>query len=179
MSTGSTRRLVVTGHDRDNRSRVASDTAVANTDMPGTPGFEGSVLWGADEVLAYPDEGDVPAFAGYFPPVGGARLVEVYMPPRAVFAEPSAGDVEAMREGLPGLAETMAKGRPGMHRTATTDFVIVMEGRCTLQLDAEDVVLEAGDVLVENGTIHAWSNPFDQPCRFIASIVGARHDLCA
>ena len=31
-------------------------------------------------------------------------------------------------------------------------------------MDKEDVVLKAGDVLVQCGTNHAWSNRSDKPC---------------
>ena len=178
MAQNLARRLVVSGHDAAGRSRIVSDQVVGGEEMPGTPGFHGSVLWGADREMHYPDDGRMPDFTEYFPPRGGTRLVELYLPPHAVFREQDPSGADAMKEALPGLAETMAEGRPGMHRTATMDFVIIVEGRCLLQLDTEEVELRAGDVLVESGTMHAWANPFDEPCRFIAAIVGAKNDLC-
>ena len=45
-----------------------------------------------------------------------------------------------------------------MHRTETIDYAIVLEGEITMVMDKEDVVLRAGDVLVQCGTNHAWSN---------------------
>lgn len=172
------RRMVVTGHDKDGRSRVASDTVVAGAELPGSPGFHGSTLWGSDTEMHYPDQGQKPKFTEYFPPRNGTRLVEIFMPAGATFTQSDTIDTEALTQAAPGLAETLSSDQPGMHRTATMDFVVILEGRCMLQLDIETVELNAGDVLIESGTMHAWSNPFDAPCKFIAAIVGAQNELC-
>jgi quercetin dioxygenase-like cupin family protein len=62
-------------------------------------------------------------------------------------------------------ASTYGRGgrHPLMHRTETIDYAIVLEGEITMVLDTEDVVLRAGDVLVQCGTNHAWSNRSDKP----------------
>jgi len=51
-----------------------------------------------------------------------------------------------------------------MHRTETLDYAIILEGEMTMVLDEEDVVLKAGDVVVQCGTAHAWSNRSNAPC---------------
>ena len=63
-------------------------------------------------------------------------------------------------------AATFGKGgrHPLMHRTESIDYAIVLEGEITMVMDKEDVVLKAGDVLVQCGTNHAWSNRSDKPC---------------
>ena len=38
------------------------------------------------------------------------------------------------------------------------------------------VTLEPGDTVVQNGTRHAWRNPFDEPATFVVVLVGAHHD---
>jgi hypothetical protein len=40
---------------------------------------------------------------------------------------------------------------PGMHRTATLDYIVVLSGRVTLLLDDEDINLESFDVVVQRG----------------------------
>ena len=50
-----------------------------------------------------------------------------------------------------------------MHRTETIDYAIVLAGEITMLLDDEDVVLKAGDILVQCGTNHAWSNRSNEP----------------
>jgi len=48
--------------------------------------------------------------------------------------------------------------RTVMHRTRTLDYVVVIEGELVLLLDDSEVVLKAGDVVVQRGTDHAWEN---------------------
>lgn len=44
----------------------------------------------------------------------------------------------------------------GMHRTDTVDCDVVIAGSITLGLEAEEVVLSAGDLVVIPGQAHAW-----------------------
>ena len=61
--------------------------------------------------------------------------------------------------GLAENAEHTIPGRhPLMHRTASVDYGIVLEGEIVLLLDDEEVALKAGDVVVQRGSIHAWTN---------------------
>lgn len=48
--------------------------------------------------------------------------------------------------------------RTFMHRTRTLDYVVVIEGELVLILDDSEVILKAGDVVVQRGTDHAWEN---------------------
>lgn len=49
--------------------------------------------------------------------------------------------------------------RTPMHRTATIDYAIVIEGEIVLILDdGKEVVLKPGEVVVQRGTDHAWEN---------------------
>jgi quercetin dioxygenase-like cupin family protein len=59
--------------------------------------------------------------------------------------------------------------RPPMRRSRTLDFCLVLEGEITLVLDLEEVQLRAGDVVVQRGTRHAWSNRSARPCRIAIS----------
>ncbi len=52
-----------------------------------------------------------------------------------------------------------------MHRTETIDYAIVLSGEIYLLLDAQDVLVRVGDVVVQCGTNHAWSNRSDKPCK--------------
>ena len=45
-----------------------------------------------------------------------------------------------------------------MHRTETIDYAIVLSGEIVMLLDEGEVVLRAGDILVQCGTNHAWVN---------------------
>jgi quercetin dioxygenase-like cupin family protein len=77
-------------------------------------------------------------------------------------------------EKLPGLAQHLEVDHPGMHTTATIDFEVVLSGTVTLELDdGAKMSLGPGDTVVQNGTRHAWRNPFSEPCRMVVFLVGA------
>jgi mannose-6-phosphate isomerase-like protein (cupin superfamily) len=56
----------------------------------------------------------------------------------------------------------------GWHQTATVDFVLVLEGDLALQLDDGEVLLHPGDVVVQQGTNHAWHTRSEGPVRVLA-----------
>jgi uncharacterized cupin superfamily protein len=63
-----------------------------------------------------------------------------------------------------------------MHRTESIDYGIVLEGQIVLLLDDEEVVLEAGAVVVQRGTIHAWSNRTDRIARMLFVLTDGEFD---
>ena len=66
---------------------------------------------------------------------------------------------EYLRKGIPGLDAN------GFHRTGTLDFLVLLEGRLTLELDKGKAELRPGDVVVQRDTNHAWRNTGDGPAR--------------
>ena len=66
---------------------------------------------------------------------------------------------------------------PGMHRTETLDFIIVIEGRVQLILDKEERVLGPGDVVVQRATNHAWSCVGDTPALLVAVLIDRTDSL--
>jgi mannose-6-phosphate isomerase-like protein (cupin superfamily) len=90
--------------------------------------------------------------------------------------DPDAAMVE-IEEQLPGLAGFVEPDHPGMHTTPTVDYEFVVSGRVVLELDdGQTRELGPGDTVVQNGTRHAWRNPFDEPCTLVAVLIGAHHD---
>ncbi|MFN7753883.1 MAG: cupin domain-containing protein [Pseudomonadota bacterium] len=75
-------------------------------------------------------------------------------------------------------AATFGRGgrHPMMHRTETLDYAVVLDGRVTLVLDDQDVELEAGDVVIQCGTNHAWSNRSDTLCRMLYVLIDGQFD---
>jgi quercetin dioxygenase-like cupin family protein len=53
---------------------------------------------------------------------------------------------------------------PFMHRTDSVDYAIILTGEIYMLLDDEDVLLKAGDVVIQRGTNHAWSNRGTETC---------------
>jgi quercetin dioxygenase-like cupin family protein len=61
-----------------------------------------------------------------------------------------------------------------MHRTRTLDYGVVISGSLVLELDdGIEVTLNAGDVLVQRGTIHNWINRSDAPCTVAFILIDA------
>ena len=173
-------RRVVTGHDASGTAVFASDEVVEPITVSMVPGMEFFRLWGADEVAHFPDDGVQPANPAYFPGVGGFRFGLFTVPPDGT-AMPDDLDVTAalaqLEERLPGLADHMEPENPGMHTTATIDYELVVSGRVVLELDnGATRELGPGDTVVQNGTRHAWRNPFDEPCTLVVVLIGAHHD---
>jgi len=63
---------------------------------------------------------------------------------------------------------------PAMHRTRTVDYAVVMTGEIDMLLDDSEIHLKAGDVLVQQGTNHAWVNRGTEPCRIAFILVDAK-----
>jgi quercetin dioxygenase-like cupin family protein len=61
-----------------------------------------------------------------------------------------------------------------MHRTKTVDYGIVLSGEIYLVVDEGETLLKPGDVVVQRGTNHAWSNRSDEPCRMAFVLVDGK-----
>jgi uncharacterized cupin superfamily protein len=77
--------------------------------------------------------------------------------------------------GSPGAsAYSPLAPHPYMQKTRTLDFCLVLDGEIVLVLDAQEVPLKAGDIVVQRGAHHAWSNRSSRPSVVaIASHAGA------
>ena len=170
-------RRVVTGHSPSGKAIFASDEVVEPIVLEKLQGNEFHRLWGGDAVSVFPDDGSPPANPRYFPPVSGFRFAMFTVPPGETALPPGVTpeDVEnELETKLPGLAEHMERDAPGMHTTDTIDFEYVISGRVVLELDdGATAELGPGDTVVQNGTRHAWRNPYDEPCRMVVFLVGA------
>ena len=173
-------RRVVTGHDTEGRAVFVTDEQVAPVTLALLPGSEFHRLWGSDVTYSFPDDGTRGDMERYFPPVGGFRVGFFTIPPDGGAGAPADLDIEAalaeIDEKLPGLAEHLEPGEPGMHTTATVDFGVVLSGQATLELDdGATVALNPGDTYIQNGTRHRWSNRGEVPAVVAVALVGAEH----
>jgi quercetin dioxygenase-like cupin family protein len=147
---------------------VASDEGAIAIPF-GSRGGAVHVVWGRDDIARFPDDGSPALTASAFPPPGGCRVSVAELPP---------GESTEFDEFVStALAEFAESGRPGMHRTASLDFDIVLEGTVGLELDGEEIVLNPGDIVVQNGTRHRWHNRGSNKAKWVAVVIGAHHDL--
>ncbi len=63
---------------------------------------------------------------------------------------------------------------PFMHRTRSIDYAIVLSGEIDMMLDDSEIHLKAGDVLVQQGTNHAWINRSKEICRIAFVLIDAK-----
>jgi hypothetical protein len=154
-------RTVVTGHDPKGRAVFVRDELVDGMRIPGLG--ELAFLWSADAPATYPDAGNNPAAPGVFAPVGGIRFIMAsYSPDSVVAPEPTPG--MHVEDG----------DKPGMHRTDTTDFAVLLSGTVVVELDdGAEALLSPGDVVVQNGTRHRWRVVGNVPATVAAFIIGA------
>lgn len=71
-------------------------------------------------------------------------------------------------------ADAKSRRHPGMHKTKTLDYAIVLSGEIFAVLDEQEVLLKAGDVLIQQGTNHAWSNRTNKPAVIAFVLIAAR-----
>ena len=94
------------------------------------------------------------------------------------FTDPSFDGEAARREALVrlrGLADHFEEEDPAMHKTNTVDYAVVYDGEIWLELDdAKTVHLKKGDVVVQNGTRHAWRNKGTAPVTMLFFLNGAK-----
>lgn len=169
-------RRVVTGHAADGRAVIVEDglAPVVRTD-PQRPGYAMTQLWITDAMPVplgnHPDPTQRPITLS--PPAGGSVVRIVDFPPAG--QELSAADEETARKAFAmyGQSEALTahqkrpRRHPFMHRTATLDYAVVLSGEIVMLLDDSEVTLKAGEMLVQRGTHHAWTNRTTQPCRVL------------
>lgn len=173
-------RRVVTGV-RDGKSVFISDGAAPNAHLyEGWPGFMTSVCWATASVPDVPlQPGEEPAPPGKYilPGPGETRLMIVRFPPDSVFADPRFNPdllENEQRFHLDGLAQRFEHADPGMHRTDSLDYDIVLDGEIWLELDdGEEKHLNRGDVVIQGGTRHAWRNKSDSVATMAFVLIGA------
>ena len=62
---------------------------------------------------------------------------------------------------------------PNTHRTKSIDYALVLDGEIDMLMDDSEVHLKAGDVLIQQGTNHAWVNNSGKNCRVAFVLIDA------
>ena len=168
-------RRVVTGHDAQGRAVVFMDGPAASVlHRPSRPGVALTDLWATDGTPAARADGDpVDRPVVLHPPPGGTVFRIIQFDPEDPAALAHADGVTAF-ETMGAAGAVVAGARhPYMHRTDTVDYAVVLQGSITMLLDDEDVELTTGDVVIQNGTSHAWANRGRAPCLVAVVLVDA------
>jgi len=173
-------RRIVTG-EVNGKSVVESDESLPAYEFKTVPGYEHTLIWLNPETPDLTQEQRLEKYPdSVVPGPGGTSLHFVTFPPGSVFADPSFDGEAAQKEALvrlPGLADHFEKEDSGMHKTNTVDYAVVYEGETWMELDeGETLHLNRGDVVVQNGTRHAWRNKGAKPVTMLFFLNGARAD---
>ena len=161
------------------KSSVQSDESMPAYEFSTVPGYQHTLIWVNPTT---PDLNKQQRFDSYpdsvVPGPGGTSLHFVTFPPASVFVDPSFDGEAARSEALvrlKGLADHFEKEDPAMHKTNTVDYSLVYDGEIWLELDdGETLHLKRGDVVVQNGTRHAWRNKGTMPVTMLFFLNGAR-----
>src|SRR5262249_16905730 len=155
-------RRVVTGHDCDGKAVVLADGPTPNVRLRSS-GIVSTLAWVTDETPAYIGGTDDRAERdiGVAPPPSGSVLGLVDFPPTA--SGPAVDHAAVTREmelELPTDADAPAAPprHAFTHRTRSVDYAIVLEGEIDMLLDDSEVHLRMGDIVIQQGTNHAWVN---------------------
>jgi quercetin dioxygenase-like cupin family protein len=140
-------RRVVTGHDADGRAVVKIDEVSKNV-ISNRPGASACVIWTTESFPVNNSGDDDEAL-------------------RQVGTTLKNGTVFRVIEFAPGVA-------PRNHRTDSIDYAVVISGEIDMELDDAVVHLNAGDVLVQRGTIHNWINRGSEPCVMAFVLIDAK-----
>jgi quercetin dioxygenase-like cupin family protein len=140
-------RRVITGHDASGKAIVKIDE-VSKHAFTGRLGATGINIWTTQGFPANNDGADD----------AGLRKVGTTLPDGTIFR---------VLEFAPGLAARN-------HRTDSIDYIVVISGEIDMELDDSVVHLQAGEVMVQRGTIHNWVNRGTAPCVLAVILIAAK-----
>jgi mannose-6-phosphate isomerase-like protein (cupin superfamily) len=177
-------RRVVTGHDAQGRAVVlfdgpapfvhvnALDPDWYSTDIWRTNATPATIMAAAEEPTLgrrrqMPERNGTVLRINHYPPEAEAVRRMSVAESRKAFA--ALGNEAASTFGQGGR-------HPLMHRTETIDYAIVLAGEITMVLDDSEVALKAGDIVVQCGTNHAWSNRSATPCVIAFVLIDGKFD---
>lgn len=171
-------RRVVVGNDERGRSVFLSDEVAPNHhDFEFLPGGGQARIWYVPGRVSTVAPGAEPTdnTGPVLPGPGGASFVISRYAPESVAGDPGFDGAKAGAEALAYVPDLVALMEPdGMHRTATVDYGIVLEGEIWLEVDGgEQRLLTVGDTIVQLGGRHGWRNTSDRPATVAFVLTGA------
>ena len=179
--TGEIRRIV-TGHDATGKAVVLVDGVSPYKVVRPATGVVNRLMWVADATPAAMNGSldHSAAQAGVGPAAGGTSFRIIDFPPMTddEIAAFTSDHVAQQFGNEPQQSRYRPPSHPFMHRTRTLDFAIVLSGEIEMKLDDDEPLrLMAGDVLIQQGTNHAWINRSGKPCRIAFTFIDAQDPL--
>lgn len=149
-------RRIVTGIE-NGKSTIIEDQPIENV-VEHLPGLIISDIWNTQKMPASLDlETQIPNTGFPQTPKNGTYFRYVSIPP----------DKDL------GVEFKVGKPHPMMHKTQTLDYIIILSGELYLIMEEGETLLKAGDIVIQRGTNHAWSNRSDEACIQLAVLIDA------
>lgn len=171
-------RRIVTGHDEQGNAVIVSHgPPPSEFEIRSVPGLVFNEVWRTADSPAPIDNGPDPTLVplNLLPQPRGSVIRVLEIPPGNVH-EHDADAAAASFEEI-GAGHTLTAGKSThahMHRTETIDYGILISGEIWLVVDDGEVKLSPGDICIQRGTNHAWSNRGDEPARLVFILLDGR-----
>jgi hypothetical protein len=112
------------------------------------------------------------------PPDGGAVFRMLVFAPKGQAPVYSPEQVIELHKSIhsthvPSLDYLRAAKDTSMHKTDTLNYFVLTEGELWALSEGKDVLLKAGDVLVQKGCMHGWRNDSDRRAVLAAILIDA------
>jgi quercetin dioxygenase-like cupin family protein len=156
-------RRLVTGIDAEGRSTIVlEDEGRWAKAGHGVPTYVATDLWRtsatpADNTGLFHDPMDTDSQLSVGPTESGTVFRTLELPP----------DTEWRFDAEGNEIKPLA-----FHTTRSIDYAVVLSGEIWAVLDETEVLMGTGDVMVQRGTAHAWSNRSAAPCLLAFVLVG-------
>ena len=174
-------RRIITGHDETGKSIIIEDGPSPH--VLENPTQEGRGLTDLWRTFATPADNSGGADTAdtqvtLAPPVNGSVFRMFQIRPTAwdrdiTTEERARRDAENFAKMGASGAHDSGSGQPGMHKTDTVDYIILLSGRVSMILDDGEVDMEPMDVVIQRGTNHAWVNHGDEPAILAGVLIDA------
>lgn len=171
-------RRIVTGHDANGKAIVISDGPTPGVKTtPNRPGVVFHNMWTTESAPSRYD-GPVETASPDMPlppPTNGTVFRIIEFPPEKQYIDTVDPDMAKGAFSEYGADKALdasdTKRHPFMHKTDTVDYGIVLDGEMVMLLDDSEVLMKKGDVCIQRGTNHAWSNQSDKPCTMLFVLI--------
>ena len=172
-------RRFVTGVGDNGKSKIIETTEMTGRQVAERPGFRMANVWATTATPAHisaPEE--TGKLFGVHPPKNGTVIRVMDIPPETKDAHGDAAHRATRAQMFPDASRNKVDTtrHVGMHMTDSVDYAIVISGEMWAVMEDDEVLMKAGDVLIQRGTVHAWSNRSNEMCRICFVLIDGVKD---
>lgn len=113
------------------------------------------------------------------PPDGGAVFRMLVFAPKSSAPDPTPEEMVQLHKSIhsvhiPPLEYLRTAKHPSMHKTDTLNYFVLTEGEIWSLSEGKDVLLKAGDVMIQRGCMHGWRNDSDKRAVLAAILIDSK-----